>query len=1305
MSAINNIILSTPSDKLEKVLSPFIREQFPSFVREDYGKLVLFIKAYYEWLDSEGNPGYVTANLDDVGDVDGNLDQFYSHFKSMYLDGFPELFTENESGQVPNKKTLLKKIREFYGKKGTESAYRFLFRVLYDSDLEIYYPSSDLLKSSDGQWIEPVSIKTTTTNGQGLFGGKGGHIYQYSGSEVSASAFINSVVQYSFTGLPVTEFFVTDINGIFNPDQEVTVINGDSKWTERTYSVLGEFYVELPGSGYRIGDTVTLFDANGKGFSAKVQQTGLAGGVKKIDIINSGLNYQTNPAGASADYFLLTIFSDTGQQSAKVYGKRSALTRYPGYFSGNRGKLSSNKKIQDSNYYQTFSYELKGAVSLDNYFDVLKNLVHPSGTKMFGSILVKAFINNSITSSTQATYYETPVIGKYTPYKTTTNVDLRNNGITVSGYWLGATGDLYPLGYNPYIGSTAQVGPNGRTTPVGTVFVGGSLGYTWCYVPEDGITAHDPIGAPLGSTTAWYSGNETSWTPAEMRGLVLWLRPENIGVCGAVVNGATVDVWRDSSPQQNHALPPTWGRINGSASVGAGITIDKLRPRLFAASIAGPTGVCFNGGVLYSPSSTWNGISLAQGVCLGTTYGSGSIAGQILTAQHLYLTNGITLSDDADVFMVFRSTSDDWKRGVGLVGSNTSISGISGNDAVIYNRSYNEVDRDPAKQTSEYYSVTPTGKFTYPTALPVGLVGFRPGAGLQSSQQNSVAYDPHVSGACMGTVIGEWSRRGDGVVESFLNGDKSLNKSRSTGRFITSVKYLNTEDYLIRNGLILFFDGKSVLSRGEVSDAYNSNLFYRYASPWVYGNVSTNLTNGRMSNWNSLATAVGENNIVYDYDPWGDPNLIWNAQPTDATTSYSADGGWNGPIIDIDPTKTYRFSFWLNRKVWGTGSYYVGAYGYNSETVNVGLISRNSGVQHINQYFTSFAPTTTALPQNVWQLVCHHIHPAGSGIGADHPDSGYYFLSTGIAGKRTYGNDLVWTPESSRGRFRTYLYYATTNNAIQQWVYPRVDVVDGSEPSVQDLLDNKPNTWVDVSSTGLTGTFVGNSPHLSVNDGVIEFNGGNYFKWKSPTVSVYDANSTSPNKRVNKFTYEMWMKPTHSSSDSDSFLLGVSPNGADQFITYSPSSERLNILLCAWQDHLQEWMYLPVNSVPRNKWTQFVIQIDNNTVNVYLNGKFVQQYIPAFNSPNPALYPNGLPIAPWDNTSYQGDPNNPAVWTIGVRSDPRWFYSPEAFAAGYSSYANLGFKGQVSNIRLYNRILNSQEILQNYSILRNRVGL
>jgi len=111
MAAINNIILNTEAEALEDLLSPFIKEQFPLFVQTDYPKLVLFIKAYYEWLEQEGNVGYLTSKLDTVWDIDRNLEEFYSHFKNTYLDSFPELFAVNDSGNKPNKKTKESKIQ------------------------------------------------------------------------------------------------------------------------------------------------------------------------------------------------------------------------------------------------------------------------------------------------------------------------------------------------------------------------------------------------------------------------------------------------------------------------------------------------------------------------------------------------------------------------------------------------------------------------------------------------------------------------------------------------------------------------------------------------------------------------------------------------------------------------------------------------------------------------------------------------------------------------------------------------------------------------------------------------------------------------------------------------------------------------------------------------------------------------------------------------------------------------------------------------------------------------------------------
>jgi hypothetical protein len=785
MAAVNNIVLTTEAEALEKILSPFIREQFPSFMQTDYRKLVLFIKAYYEWMEQKGNPGYVLSKLDTIWDSDRSLDEFYSHFKNTYLVSFPELFAVNAAGKTPNKNLLLKKIRDFYGNKGTESAYKFLFRLLYDSDLEFYYPKNDILKASDGVWIEPRSVKTTSSNGTALFGGKSGQLVQYNGSVLVASAFIDTVIQYSFNGLPVTEFFITDINGEFLPNLEVRIQKDSSEWREVAYSVLGDFFVQLAGSGYRVGDAVTV-TASGTGFAAQVEQTGLAGSVKRISISKSGFNY--------AGDVIVNIFKENGEQSsAVVIAKKTAVTNYPGYFSGNRGKLSSNKKIQDGHYYQEFSYELKSDVSIDTYFGVLKSIVHPAGMRMFGSILVQKSLDNTLTSSDQGTFFEIPLIGRYTPYRVGTTLDLRANGVTTTGYWLGVTGDLYPLGYNPYIGSTSEVGPNGKTTSVGTVFVGTSLGYTYCYVPEGGRTSHNPIGAPLGSTSAWFRQKENAWTPQGLNGLVLWLKPENIGVCGSVVNGASMDVWRDASPSRNDAVPPTWDRWTDVALY-AGVTIDKLRPTLVINDngIVGATGISFDGGVIFGPQTLVRGSGLTLGsATIGFTFAPGSSGDKLLVGRHFYLKNGLTLSADMDMFIVYRSTIDSFGYGLGFVSSNRRFTDSffysNPDDFVVFSRSWNYADRDTPSQTSTYYNFANNQKL-YPVGA--GLIGFTPwrpfASFVAASAQTSIAYDPHVSGHSMGMVVGEVSRDSANVLYAFANGDQATNRSPSTGLFVTN---------------------------------------------------------------------------------------------------------------------------------------------------------------------------------------------------------------------------------------------------------------------------------------------------------------------------------------------------------------------------------------------------------------------------------------------------------------------------------------------------------------------------------------
>jgi hypothetical protein len=61
-----------------------------------------------------------------------------------------------------------------------------------------------------------------------------------------------------------------------------------------------------------------------------------------------------------------------------------ALARYPGYFETNDGFLSDSIFIQDSRYYQAFSYVTRISERLDKYSSAVKTMLHPAGMMLFG---------------------------------------------------------------------------------------------------------------------------------------------------------------------------------------------------------------------------------------------------------------------------------------------------------------------------------------------------------------------------------------------------------------------------------------------------------------------------------------------------------------------------------------------------------------------------------------------------------------------------------------------------------------------------------------------------------------------------------------------------------------------------------------------------------------------------------------------------------------------------------------------------------------------------------------------------------
>jgi len=408
--------------KLNKVHGPknHALRELPQFVRQNHPRFVEFIEAYYEWLEQPGNPYYSIDKMRNFSDIDESVAIFIQEFRKQYLDSFPIELAISEDGNPINQRTLMKNIKNFYAAKGTERAYKLLLRVLLNTPVEVYYPKKDVLKASDGKWIEEKSIRVTTGNGTENFRMLGRTVTQTDPitGEYRGSARISRVLQFTVEQYDITELFLEDIQGTFSPGKTIQCVTaaGDTL-SETVLFILGEISVSSGGRNYRIGDTVDFTGSDGIKMQGTVASTTPKGSVKAVKITDPGINFSR-----SGNFKLK---SPTGDGNGVVLATPSGIINYDGYYENNDGKSSSNKRMFDGDFYQDHSYALKCEATLNDYRQAVKDLIHPAGLKLFGYVSFIRGLANDIDKHSEFQRYEIPVIGHYTPYRTKTTANLK----------------------------------------------------------------------------------------------------------------------------------------------------------------------------------------------------------------------------------------------------------------------------------------------------------------------------------------------------------------------------------------------------------------------------------------------------------------------------------------------------------------------------------------------------------------------------------------------------------------------------------------------------------------------------------------------------------------------------------------------------------------------------------------------------------------------------------------------------------------------------------------------------------------
>ena len=84
----------------------------------------------------------------------------------------------------------------------------------------------------------------------------------------------------------------------------------------------------------------------------------------------------------------------------------TAPIEYTGRYSDVRGFLSWSNKIQDSRYYQEYSYVLRSSQVLNTYREIVKDIVHPAGMRLFGDVLITVNIDQTVNIERENIMYQ-----------------------------------------------------------------------------------------------------------------------------------------------------------------------------------------------------------------------------------------------------------------------------------------------------------------------------------------------------------------------------------------------------------------------------------------------------------------------------------------------------------------------------------------------------------------------------------------------------------------------------------------------------------------------------------------------------------------------------------------------------------------------------------------------------------------------------------------------------------------------------------------------------------------------------------
>ena len=432
--------------RITEKISLLVASQFPQFIQNDYTTFIEFVEAYYRFLEQDQGALEIVQNAKSYSDIDSTTEAFVNYFLTNYTKSIPY-------SVLADKRMFVKKVKDLYESKGSELSFKLLFRLLYDVNVDVTYPYDNVLRASDGEWVQKNTVRVKL-----LDGSYDDVVDRYLVLIKDGITYKTSILSKKYLAADHQEFVLKNSelapyevgDGVTVSSKDGVLLYGQISGTTIGASIL------IPGKNFRVAQIINVNIAGAVNSQIQVISVNEEGGITGLKILSFGYNFDVpvtvnlSPSGrvsrsdetfnsttvgfrdvisiqSSAAYLTdPTRYFDTDYvQGTDLYGvltpitstsfntvlggnvtegidpnlaqivlQIGAIARYPGKYVSSRGFISDDvNRLPDGILYQPFAYQTESSLDYTYFYDVVSQLIHPAGQRLFNSRVLSATLN------------------------------------------------------------------------------------------------------------------------------------------------------------------------------------------------------------------------------------------------------------------------------------------------------------------------------------------------------------------------------------------------------------------------------------------------------------------------------------------------------------------------------------------------------------------------------------------------------------------------------------------------------------------------------------------------------------------------------------------------------------------------------------------------------------------------------------------------------------------------------------------------------------------------------------------------